>query len=86
MSKGNVLTKREMHILSLLSRGRTSRQISEELGISFNTVEVHRTNIRKKLGVHNVADLMLSSIRKGLIKIEREERMSYPRTENQSKE
>lgn len=45
------LTKREREILKLLARGKTSRQIANELVISKYTVDTHRKNIHKKLDI-----------------------------------
>ncbi|MDC6387891.1 response regulator transcription factor [Maribacter sp. PR1] len=44
------LTRRERQILRLISRGKTSQQISEELKLSRFTIDTHRKNIHKKLG------------------------------------
>lgn len=52
------LSKREKEILSLLVEGLTSIEIAEKLFISHRTVEKHRANIHKKLGLKNVASLV----------------------------
>jgi two-component system invasion response regulator UvrY len=52
------LTDRENEIVDLIVKGYSSNQISDILGISKWTVDSHRTNIRKKLGVSNVVDLV----------------------------
>ena len=51
------LTDRERQIMSAILGGATSRNIAERLGISVKTVENHRTNLMRKLGVHSVATL-----------------------------
>jgi DNA-binding NarL/FixJ family response regulator len=51
--KGAGLTPREVEVLRLLEKGRSNRQIAEELFISGKTVSVHVTNILAKLGVHS---------------------------------
>lgn len=51
------LRKSEKNILKLLAHGHTSLQIAEMLHISINTVETHRKNIRKKLGVKSLVEL-----------------------------
>jgi two-component system NarL family response regulator len=63
------LGRREREVLQLLARGRTSARIAGELGIATGTVEVHRRNIMRKLGLHNVADLTRYAIRAGLASI-----------------
>lgn len=52
------LTGRELQIISRIMRGETSREISEALGLSLRTVEVHRHNILRKLGQKNTAALI----------------------------
>ena len=52
------LSKRESEILSLLVEGLTSIEIADKLFISHRTVEKHRANIHKKLGLKNVASLV----------------------------
>jgi len=47
------LTSREIQIISLIKDGKTSKEISEILFVSAKTVDFHRANIRKKLGIRN---------------------------------
>jgi two-component system NarL family response regulator len=44
-----------------------SPAIANELGIAVGTVEVHRRNIMRKLGLHSVAELTRYAVREGLI-------------------
>jgi DNA-binding NarL/FixJ family response regulator len=53
-----VLSPRESEILAGLARGHASRQIAETLGLSVRTVETHRQNIRRKLGLEGQAELI----------------------------
>ncbi|WP_294642704.1 response regulator [uncultured Aureimonas sp.] len=50
-----VLSKRELAVLEEVARGKASKVVAHELGISVRTVEVHRANILAKLGVDNTA-------------------------------
>lgn len=52
------LTPRQKEILYLIAEGYTSREIAGQLGISPETVEVHRFNLMRRLGVRNVAQLI----------------------------
>ncbi len=52
------LTSRELEIIKYVREGHTSNAISEKLGISQKTVEVHRSNILKKLGLKNTSALV----------------------------
>lgn len=51
------LSEREHQVLELLVQGKTNKQISEALFLSLRTIEVHRSNVMKKLKVHNMAEL-----------------------------
>lgn len=53
-----VLSPRESEILAGLARGHASRQIAQDLGLSVRTVETHRQNIKRKLGLEGQAELI----------------------------
>jgi DNA-binding CsgD family transcriptional regulator len=55
---GPQLTARERQVLDLLVRGLSSKCIAHELVISPRTVEVHRANLMRKMGVRNIAALV----------------------------
>lgn len=61
------LSSREREVLILLAQGLHSPKIGESLGISPATVEVHRRNIMRKLGVRGVAELTKYAIREGMV-------------------
>lgn len=61
------LTEREREIIQLIANGFSNKEIGEKLFISHKTVDVHRTNIMKKLQVNNVASLVKISFEAGLI-------------------
>jgi two-component system, NarL family, response regulator NreC len=63
----DLLSTREKEILQLLASGKTNREIAELLFISVATVETHRNNVFQKLHLHNLAELILYAVRKGLI-------------------
>ncbi|MDP9264092.1 MAG: response regulator transcription factor [Acidobacteriota bacterium] len=63
------LTTREMEILQLIVDGKTAKQIATQLGLSANTVAVHRANIMNALGIHKTAELVVYAIRKGLVNL-----------------
>ncbi len=56
------LTPRQKQILHLITQGYTSREIAEQLGISVQTVEVHRFNLMRRLEVRNVAQLIRQAL------------------------
>jgi len=63
----DLLSTREKEILQLLASGKNNREIADQLFISVSTVETHRNNIFQKLNLHNLAELILYAVRKGLI-------------------
>jgi DNA-binding NarL/FixJ family response regulator len=54
----NLLTTRERELLKLITEGYKNKEMADSLCISLKTVETHRTNLMKKLNVHNVAELI----------------------------
>jgi DNA-binding NarL/FixJ family response regulator len=63
----DTLTHREREILKLVAEGRANRQIAEYLNLSVKTVEKHRSNLMRKLDLHNVAMLTTFAIENGLL-------------------
>jgi DNA-binding NarL/FixJ family response regulator len=63
------LTPRELEILQLIVHGKSNREIAVVLGLSVNTVAVHRANLMHTLGLHNAAELVLYAVRNGLASI-----------------
>jgi DNA-binding NarL/FixJ family response regulator len=61
------LTLRQREVLQLVAEGQSTRQIADALQIHVKTVESHRTELMKRLGIHNVAGLVRYAIRHGLI-------------------
>jgi len=66
-STWDTLTQREREILKLIAEGNKNKEIADYLCISLKTVEKHRTNLMKKLDLHNVASLTAFAMEKGLI-------------------
>jgi DNA-binding NarL/FixJ family response regulator len=61
------LTARELDVLRRIVAGRTNKETATELGISHRTVETHRENILKKLGVRSVAELTRFALETGIL-------------------
>ena len=61
------LTPREREVVRLVAEGLSSRQVAERLGISVKTVETHRSNILRRLGVESVGELVRWAVRAGLV-------------------
>lgn len=66
-SNWDTLTQREREVLKLVAEGNTTKEIAGYLFISAKTVEKHRTNLMRKLDLHNVAALTAFAMEKGLI-------------------
>jgi DNA-binding NarL/FixJ family response regulator len=63
------LTPRELEILQHIVAGKSNKEIAVELGLSANTVAVHRANIMDALGMHKTAELVVYAIRHGLVNL-----------------
>lgn len=63
----NILSKREIEILKEIARGSASKEISEKLYISKNTVDRHRQNILEKLSVKNSTEACHAATLMGII-------------------
>jgi len=61
------LTKREIEIIQLVSQGFFNIEIGKKLFISHRTVDTHRTNIMRKLDLHNVAEIVRFAFQNKLI-------------------
>jgi two-component system response regulator NreC len=66
----DVLTPREREVLQLLAEGVSNQEIADQLSISVKTVETHRGNMMKKLGVDSKTDLVKYALRKGWASLE----------------
>ncbi|HLI07649.1 MAG TPA: response regulator transcription factor [Ktedonobacteraceae bacterium] len=62
-----LLTPRELEVLTLVAEGYTSQQIADQLVVSVKTVQAHRANIMEKLGLRDITHLVRFAIRHGLI-------------------
>ena len=63
------LARREREVLRLIAEGVRSPEIASQLQITVATVEVHRRNIMRKLGLRTVAELTKHAIREGIVSL-----------------
>jgi len=72
LSNGNsrpssaALTRREREVLKLIAEGMRTKEIGARLEVSVKTVETHRRQMMRKLGMYNIADLTKYAIREGI--------------------
>ena len=64
-----ILTVREREVLKLLAEGNTVRSVAGILGLSVKTVDAHKFNLMRKLGIHNKAELVMWAIQKRVVKL-----------------
>jgi two-component system NarL family response regulator len=63
------LARREREVLRLIAEGFRSPMIADQLHVSLATVEVHRRNIMRKLGLRTIAELTKHAIREGIVSL-----------------
>ena len=61
------LTPREIEIVKLIAEGHSSREIADQLFLSFRTIQNHRTRIMRKLGLKKNTDLVKYAIQMGYV-------------------
>jgi DNA-binding NarL/FixJ family response regulator len=61
------LSAREVQVLRLIAVGKSNKEIAAILGLSANTIAVHRTNVMTALGLHKTAELVLFAVKHGLV-------------------
>ena len=66
-NKLDVLTPRELEVLTLVAEGYTNQEIADQLVLSIKTVQAHRANVMEKLGLHDITHLVRFALRHGLI-------------------
>ena len=66
-SPWDTLTHREREVLKLVAEGRANKFIADYFCLSVKTVEKHRSNLMKKLNLHNASTLTAYAIEKGLV-------------------
>jgi len=69
LPRKRVLTTREREVLKLLAEGKTVRSAALVLGLSLKTVDAHKFNLMRKLGIHNKAELVMWAIQKKVVKV-----------------
>ena len=61
------LTPRQMEVMRLMAEGLTTPEIARRLSLSSKTVETHRGEIMKRVGIHDIVGLVRYAVRVGLV-------------------
>ena len=67
----DALTPRQREILQLIAEGKSTKEIAFTLSVSVKTIETHRAALMDRLGIHDVAGLVLYAVRHKLVSIDR---------------
>jgi DNA-binding NarL/FixJ family response regulator len=67
-AKVRLITRREREVLTRIALGQSNKGVARELGLSVKTVEKHRSNLMRKLNLHNSAAVTMFALRHGLVK------------------
>lgn len=70
LPKFKKMSQKERRVLQLVAEGERTKDIAQKLNVSARTVETHRRNIMKKLGVFSIAGLTKFAIKEGLVVLE----------------
>ncbi|WP_332671811.1 response regulator transcription factor [Aromatoleum sp.] len=65
--ESSLLTEREKEVLILIARGASNKRVAQKLDVSVRTVETHRLNLRRKLGIETAAGLANYAMKRGWI-------------------
>ncbi len=63
------LTARQREVLQLVAEGRTMKEIASTLNVSTRTVESHKYDLMKKLGLQTTAELIQYAIKRGIVSL-----------------
>ncbi len=63
----DVLTRREREVIKLIAEGNRTKEIATYLSLSPKTIEKHRTNLMRKLDLHNVSEVTMYAIKNGFV-------------------
>jgi DNA-binding NarL/FixJ family response regulator len=62
-----ILTRREREVIKLIAEGKRTKEIATYLSLSPKTIEKHRTNLMRKLDLHNVSEVTVYAIKNGFV-------------------
>ncbi|MBI5397177.1 MAG: response regulator transcription factor [Verrucomicrobia bacterium] len=62
-----LLSPREREIIQLIAEGKSNKEMADALKLSIKTIETHRTNLMRKLGMHTISELVRYAIRNKIV-------------------
>lgn len=62
-----ILTRREREVIKLIAEGKRTKEIATYLSLSPKTIEKHRTNLMRKLDLHNVSEVTVYAMKNGFV-------------------
>ena len=65
-TKTDVLTPRQRQVLQLITEGRSNKEIASLLSLSVKGVEKHRSDLMRRLDLHNTAELVMYAVQSGI--------------------
>jgi len=68
---GDLLTRRETEVLRLIAYGWTNKEVAAELFLSARTINTHRSNLMRKLDIHDTAGLVRYAIQVGIVEVDK---------------
>jgi DNA-binding NarL/FixJ family response regulator len=68
--RGVTLTQREREVIRLIGQGESAKEIAAKLGISPKTAQVHRDNLKQKLGLRTTADMVRWAIKQKIVRLD----------------
>jgi two-component system response regulator NreC len=69
-ARGAALTQREREVIRLIGQGGSAKEIAAKLGISPKTAQVHRDNLKQKLGLRTTADMVRWAIKQKIVRLD----------------
>jgi DNA-binding NarL/FixJ family response regulator len=67
------LSGRQREVLQMIAEGKSTKEIAFQLEVSVKTIETHRAALMDRLGIHDVAGLVIFAVRHGLVSVDRPE-------------
>ncbi|MFT5822572.1 MAG: DNA-binding NarL/FixJ family response regulator [Crocinitomix sp.] len=81
MGEDSFFSMKERTVLGLLGKGKTTKEASVIMNLSFRTIETHRRRMIERLGCKNIIPVILYAIQENIIQVELNDSLFYPHTD-----